>query len=168
MLGPSNVKAFVCNCHWACDDTLVSVCRIFVTVSPLLIITIISLFQKIHPAVSKVADYYKRQGMLDLRKTTMPNIQKKYPENYLTKWVIKLHVEMTLWNDCFFRNMNLYEYIAIFDVDEIAVPKMKPTWQLISRHFPRNKTNYVLLSQVYTFTWSMKFPFLVKYIFWGV
>ena len=45
--------------------------------------------------------------------------------------------------------MNLYEYIAIIDVDEIAVPKSGPTWQDMSRQFLQNMTNYVLTTQIF-------------------
>ena len=94
-------------------------------------------------------DYYVREGKLDLRRTKLPKIHKKYAKNHLSKWCLKLHIEMTLWNDCFFRNMNLYEYIAIIDVDEVAVPKSGPTWQDMSRQFLQNMTNYVLTAQIF-------------------
>ena len=37
--------------------------------------------------------------------------------------------EFLEYNDCFYRNIHNYEYIAVFDIDEVIVPKTAYNWK---------------------------------------
>ncbi|CAL4245591.1 unnamed protein product, partial [Meganyctiphanes norvegica] len=91
----------------------------------------------VHPNVSKVLKYYQATGFVDLIPLTLPGNQANLEDlrhRYLKeKAVFKRQNELIPYNDCFYRNMNLYKYISLLDTDEIIMPRKNiTTWiQLI-------------------------------------
>ena len=91
---------------------------------------------EINPDIGRVLKYYESINKLDLRKTYVPDLGKNYA-NIRQKKSLKWNYEMVIWNDCFYRNMYVYEYIAVFDLDEIPVKRNGGSWQNLSAHFDR-------------------------------
>ncbi|KAM7350267.1 uncharacterized protein ACRADG_008882 [Cochliomyia hominivorax] len=81
----------------------------------------------IHVNISKVLNYYRENGFVEVRKTSLVRGVVGVPD--LEHWLIKhFHLnkilnELIPYNDCFYRNMYKYEYIALLDIDEIIMPK---------------------------------------------
>ena len=96
-----------------------------------------------HCDMEKVLDYYVKKGIVDLTKTYLPGNQPNKPilqNEYLKDYDLRIHNEVVLLNDCFYRNIHRYRYVAIFDVDEIIIPhKRGQTWIDLIPHFEENK-----------------------------
>jgi hypothetical protein len=79
----------------------------------------------------------KNQGFVDWKPLTLPDIQPNF--RHLFQWYYN-QIDAYFWpqellelNDCLYRNLYKYEYLAIFDIDEIIVPQNAYNWsQLIS------------------------------------
>ncbi|XP_045603841.1 uncharacterized protein [Procambarus clarkii] len=96
----------------------------------------------IHPNISKVLDYYQSLGRVDVRELTLPGQQPNFRgllhrylnEHYVRQW----KNEVLPYNDCFYRNMNLYKFIVLIDIDEVIVPKRGRDWRsLLEQVEPR-------------------------------
>lgn len=80
----------------------------------------------VHPNVSKVLDYYIQQEKLEIHPYSMPANLPNEP--YLrhmfikNRHLIKILQELIPYNDCFYKNIHMYNYILVLDIDEIFVP----------------------------------------------
>ena len=96
-----------------------------------------------HSDTEKVLNYYVTKGIVDLTKTYLSGNQPNEPilqNKYFKDYNLRIHNQVVLLNDCFYRNVHRYKYIAIFDVDEIIIPrKLGQTWIDLIPHFEENK-----------------------------
>ena len=89
----------------------------------------------VHPNISKVLNYYETKGYIDVRPISLPggqpNIQ-PLQQLYL-QYVLynQLFTEMIHYNDCLYRNMYLYDYIALLDIDEVILPIAQGNWSVL-------------------------------------
>ncbi|XP_053986409.1 uncharacterized protein LOC128880399 [Hylaeus volcanicus] len=88
---------------------------------------------QVHPNVTKVLDHYQRLGKVHVTPLTLPGGQPNVPafqHMYLTKKTShKRQNELIPYNDCLYKHMYEYEYIALLDVDEVIMPVQDATWQ---------------------------------------
>ena len=97
---------------------------------------------QVHPNVSKVLDHYTRLGKVEVTPLTLPGGQPNVPafqHMYLTKKTNnKRQNELIPYNDCLYKHMYEYEYIALLDVDEVIMPLRDNTWpELMKRVLPK-------------------------------
>lgn len=80
----------------------------------------------VHPNITKVLQHYEREGKIHVTKLTLPGNKPNFPglqHLYLKKKVVhKRQNELIPYNDCFYKNMYKYDYIALLDTDEIIMP----------------------------------------------
>lgn len=81
----------------------------------------------VHPNVSHVLNYYQKMGKMEIHPISLPA---NYPNEPLlrhifleNRHVTKMLQELVPYNDCFYKNIHLYNYILLLDIDEIFVPK---------------------------------------------
>lgn len=88
---------------------------------------------QVHPNVTKVLDHYQKLGKVHVTPLTLPGGQPNVPafqHMYLTKKTNhKRQNELIPYNDCLYKHMYEYEYIALLDVDEVIMPVKDATWQ---------------------------------------
>ncbi|RWS21898.1 Glycosyltransferase-like protein, partial [Leptotrombidium deliense] len=86
----------------------------------------------IHPNIAKVINYYQNKGFVELTKTTLPGSQPNIPgfrHFYLRNQVVtKRQFEVIVYNDCLYRNINSYNYLALLDIDEVIMPLKHQNW----------------------------------------
>lgn len=81
----------------------------------------------VHPNVRRLLDYYEKEGFVEIRPITLVGGVVGLP--ILQHWILKSTIfnkrlnELIPYNDCFYRHMYEYEYIALVDVDEIIMPR---------------------------------------------
>ncbi|XP_058792872.1 uncharacterized protein LOC131665179 [Phymastichus coffea] len=97
---------------------------------------------QVHPNVTKVLEHYQTLGKVHVTPLTLPGGQPNVPafqHMYLTKKTNhKRQNELIPYNDCLYKHMYEYEYIALLDVDEVIMPKQDATWQqLMARVMPK-------------------------------
>jgi len=87
---------------------------------------------EVHPNVTKVLDYYTSKGLVDVTPISLPGYQPNLPvlqHMYLkSKLNNKRQNELIPYNDCLYRNMYRYEYIALLDIDEVIMPVEHNNW----------------------------------------
>jgi len=87
---------------------------------------------EVHPNITKVLEYYQEQGKVDLTPVSLPGFQPNMPvlqHMYLkSKLNNKRQNELIPYNDCLYRNMYRYEYIALLDIDEVIMPIRHNNW----------------------------------------
>jgi len=87
----------------------------------------------VHPNISKVLRYYEELGMVSVTPLTLPGGQPNIPgfqHIYLyERETYKRLNELIPINDCFYKNMYSYEYIAVFDIDEVIIPVKTKDWR---------------------------------------
>lgn len=88
---------------------------------------------EVHPNVTKVLDYYVKAGKVDLTPLSLPGYQpnmQMLQHLYLkSKLNNKRQNEVIPYNDCLYRNMYRYEYIALLDIDEVIMPIKQDNWE---------------------------------------
>lgn len=81
---------------------------------------------EVHPNVTKVLNYYEKKGYVDLTPISLPGYQpnvKVLQHLYLkSKTNNKRQNELIPYNDCLYRNIYRYDYIALLDIDEVIMP----------------------------------------------
>lgn len=86
-----------------------------------------------HPNISKVLNHYQKLGKVTVTPLTLPGGQPNVPgfqHMYLTKKVNhKRQNELIPYNDCLYKNLYTYEYIALLDVDEVIMPLNSMSWK---------------------------------------
>ncbi|EFX71699.1 hypothetical protein DAPPUDRAFT_308784 [Daphnia pulex] len=87
---------------------------------------------EVHPNISRVLKYYQKMGRVDLTPISLPGDQPNLPglrHLYLKSKIInKRQNELIPYNDCLYRNLNSYDYIALLDTDEVIMPREVSTW----------------------------------------
>lgn len=85
-----------------------------------------------HPNITKVLNYYQKENVVDLTKITLPGNQPNLPgfrHLYLkNKLTHKRQNELIPYNDCLYRNLYTYDYLALLDIDEIIMPIAHNNW----------------------------------------
>ncbi|XP_073821919.1 uncharacterized protein [Musca autumnalis] len=88
----------------------------------------------VHPNVKKLLTHYEKEGFVEVKPITLVGGVVGLP--HLEHWILKSTMfnkrlnELIPYNDCFYRHMYEYEYIALVDVDEIIMPLGElRTWQ---------------------------------------
>lgn len=81
---------------------------------------------EVHANISKVLKYYEDKGKVEVTPLmlagNLPNV-KGFQQLYLVqKPMHKRQHEMIPLNDCLYKNMYRYEYIAVLDIDEVIMP----------------------------------------------
>ena len=88
---------------------------------------------QVHPNISKVLQYYQKLDRVNVTPLTLPGGQPNAPEfqhMYLVKKLVnKRQNELVPYNDCFYKNLYTYEYIALLDTDEVIMPVNTRSWQ---------------------------------------
>lgn len=88
---------------------------------------------QVHANISKVLKYYQERGKVDVTPLTLPGGQPNLPgfqHMYLSKKINhKRQNELIPYNDCLYRNLYSYEYIALLDIDEVIMPVKSSSWR---------------------------------------
>ncbi|KAL1454978.1 hypothetical protein WDU94_009105 [Cyamophila willieti] len=86
-----------------------------------------------HPNITKVLNHYQKLDKVSVTPLTLPGGQPNVPgfqHMYLTKKVNhKRQNELIPYNDCLYKNLYTYEYIALLDVDEVIMPLKSQSWK---------------------------------------
>ncbi|XP_053617277.1 beta-1,4-galactosyltransferase galt-1-like [Plodia interpunctella] len=99
---------------------------------------------QVHQNITKVLDYYKKQGTVTVTPITLPGGQPNLPglqHMYLkSKTTHKRQMELIPYNDCLYRHMYEYRWLALLDIDEVIVPLEDADWSsLMKRILPLSK-----------------------------
>lgn len=80
----------------------------------------------LHPNVSKALKYYEQKGFVDIRSATFAEgyADLRHVQYFMAKkQQDKANLNNQIFkNDCFYRNIYRYEYIAMQDIDEVLMP----------------------------------------------
>lgn len=90
--------------------------------------------RNIHPDLVQILDYLQFKKLLEWNYYGDPSGTAD------TKLRTRQHrlLQMNIMNDCFYRVKNLYEFVAIFDPDEVIMPVKDgdKTWEDMFKHLP--------------------------------
>ncbi|XP_050069299.1 uncharacterized protein LOC126557535 [Anopheles maculipalpis] len=99
---------------------------------------------QVHPNISKVLRYYEEQERVHVTPLTLPGGQPNVPgfqHLFLSKKTThKRQNELIPYNDCLYKNMYKYNFIALLDIDEVIMPRRPEdrTWHdLMERVVPK-------------------------------
>ncbi|KAJ8973015.1 hypothetical protein NQ317_004613 [Molorchus minor] len=97
---------------------------------------------QVHPNISKVLRHYEREGKVQVTPINLAGGQPNAPSFqhlYLTKKTNhKRQNELIPYNDCFYKHMYQYKYIALLDIDEVIMPLEGTTWkELMDKVLPK-------------------------------
>nr|CAI5819580.1 unnamed protein product [Callosobruchus analis] len=97
---------------------------------------------QVHPNISKVLRHYEQEGKVQVTPINLAGGQPNAPSFqhlYLTKKTNhKRQNELIPYNDCFYKHMYEYKYIALLDVDEVIMPLEGTTWkELMDKVLPK-------------------------------
>ena len=121
----------------------------------------------VHPDIKKVLNYYVEKGIVDLTKVTLPGNQPNEmlnQHNYLKGRLLQQRPNSMLHlNDCLYRNINRYKFLAYIDIDEVIVPRDPDhTWidllRILSDEY--NDADYFKIRSTYFFEDISKYPSL--------
>ncbi|CAL4234934.1 unnamed protein product [Meganyctiphanes norvegica] len=86
----------------------------------------------LHPNISKVLQHYEKKGKVEAVPINLPGGQPDSPQGVHELMEIqtrdKRAQEKLHFQDCFYKNMYKYRYIAILDTDEVIVPRKVKYW----------------------------------------
>ncbi|GBP71888.1 hypothetical protein EVAR_56045_1 [Eumeta japonica] len=96
---------------------------------------------QVHPNMSRVLQHYAARGLVEVTPITLPGGQPNLPalqHLYLKKKTThKRQMELVPYNDCLYRHMHRYRWIALLDIDEVIVPLADRDWgSLLRRILP--------------------------------
>ncbi|XP_065350510.1 uncharacterized protein LOC135946283 [Cloeon dipterum] len=81
---------------------------------------------QLNPRLEQVLNYYKRTWNVEVIPTSLPGTLPNVPDfmiNFLSaKFVHKIFHELIDYNDCFYKNFNLFHFVVLLDIDEVLVP----------------------------------------------
>ncbi|CAB3378114.1 Hypothetical predicted protein [Cloeon dipterum] len=88
---------------------------------------------QVHPNTTRVLDYYKAQGLVEVTKLALPGSAPNVPDLmalYMSErtFGIQCPLELIQYTDCLLKNMNLFEFIVAVDVDEVILPLKVDNW----------------------------------------
>jgi len=89
------------------------------------------------------------KGFVDWKRLVFPGYQ--INNKALNQWYSNIinslfwPQEMLELNDCFYRNIHNFEYIAIFDVDEVIVPQNAYNWSQMLQQIKVQLELYIFL-----------------------
>ena len=97
---------------------------------------------QVHPNVTKVLKHYQNLDRIHVTPFTLPGHQPNIPgfqHMYLTKKTNhKRQNELIPYNDCLYKHMYEFKFIALLDVDEVIMPVRDATWgELMDRVLPK-------------------------------
>lgn len=96
---------------------------------------------EIHPNITKVLEHYQQEGLVQLTKITLPGNQPNLPgfrHLYLkNKLTHKRQNELVPYNDCLYRNLFSYNYLALLDIDEVIMPLQHANWSQLMAEIQR-------------------------------
>lgn len=88
---------------------------------------------QVHPNISKVLKHYEQAGQIQVTPISLAGGQPNVPalqHLYLTKKTShKRQNELIPYNDCFYKHMYQYHYIALLDIDEVIMPVKSNDWK---------------------------------------
>ncbi|XP_059469005.1 uncharacterized protein LOC132192846 [Neocloeon triangulifer] len=87
---------------------------------------------QVHPNMSKVLEYYKSTGLLDVVKFSLPGYHANIPD-FMSIFLrhraaIQFLLELIQYNDCMYKHMYMYDFVVVVDVDEVILPLSTDTW----------------------------------------
>ena len=83
---------------------------------------------KVHKNIKKVLHHYESERFADLKKIEYLQHGVSYNSDNGDKINYKRRQELITYNDCVYRNLYSYQYIALLDVDEMIVPQNHRNW----------------------------------------
>jgi hypothetical protein len=89
-------------------------------------------YDYVHPDMFEIINYFEEKGMLETWQYLNPT---GIEDSKLSSWQ-GFQIEVVAQTDCFYKVMNLYDYVALIDMDELIIPVMEEdlTWEdLINR-----------------------------------
>jgi hypothetical protein len=88
-------------------------------------------YDYVHPDMFEIINYFEEKGMVETWQYLNPtgissSKHRRWQNNQL---------EVTMQTDCFYKVMNLYDFVAVIDIDELIMPVMAEdmTWEDIIR-----------------------------------
>lgn len=104
---------------------------------------------QVHPNVTKLLEYYTKQGIVEVVPLTLPGTSPNSPalrHLFLKQYYNhRRQLEVIPYNDCFYRHMYEYRYIVLLDTDEVIFPT-KGTWhdliRVLEEQEPENNDFY--------------------------
>lgn len=88
---------------------------------------------QVHANITKVLEYYEKRNKVHVTPLTLPGGQPNIPgfqHMYLMKKINnKRQNELIPYNDCLYRNLYTYKYIALLDIDEVIMPLNAMSWE---------------------------------------
>ncbi|MPC76036.1 hypothetical protein E2C01_070437 [Portunus trituberculatus] len=88
-----------------------------------------------HPNISKVLKHYENRGKIDVKKFSqpgeIPNLLGLEEFFFRKHYSTKCAAENLMYNDCLYRNINRYKFVAVVDIDEVLMPKVRSSWKEI-------------------------------------
>uniref|UniRef100_A0A336KNC0 Glycosyltransferase family 92 protein n=1 Tax=Culicoides sonorensis TaxID=179676 RepID=A0A336KNC0_CULSO len=107
----------------------------------------------VHPNITKVLNYYMKQSTLELHPISLPA---NYPnEQFLrhmflkNRHLLKILQELIPYNDCFYKNMHLYKYILLLDIDEVFVPTQGTNYKEMLSHINGNFSSLYAVNKIF-------------------
>lgn len=92
---------------------------------------------QVHPNITKVLRHYQELGVVTVTPITLPGGQPNLPglqHMYLKKKMThKRQMELIPYNDCLYRHLYRYRWLALLDIDEVIVPLEDPDWSGLMR-----------------------------------
>lgn len=97
---------------------------------------------QVHPNISKVLQHYEQENKVHVTPISLAGGQPNAPafqHLYLTKKTNnKRQNELIPYNDCFYKHMYEYKYIALLDIDEVIMPLDANNWRdLMDKVLPK-------------------------------
>ena len=113
---------------------------------------------EVHPNISKVLRYYQEKGKVEITPITLPGDQPNIPglrnmhlRSYVTR---KYQNEVIPYNDCLYRNLYTYDYIALIDIDEVILPKTVSTWNELMDVIGANNSQHASYHFRHVYFWQ--------------
>ncbi|XP_022657968.1 uncharacterized protein LOC111248999 [Varroa destructor] len=92
---------------------------------------------EVHPNISKVLQHYVGKGIVDNTPLTLPGDMPNLPalrHQFLKQRTNhKRQNELIPYNDCLYRNLYSYDFIALLDIDEVIMPINHEGWADLMR-----------------------------------
>jgi hypothetical protein len=88
-------------------------------------------YDYVHPDIFEIINYFEKKGLVEAWQYLNPTgIVDSRPSTYQG-----YQVQVITQTDCFYRVKNLYDYVAVIDMDELIMPVMEDdmTWEDIIR-----------------------------------